>query len=373
MVILILESFTIEYIKSLNGTENGSTPFFDELVDSSLVFTAAFANGKKSIDAVPSIISSVPKLMKDEFLLTPYSSNRLESLPQILKGEGYQSAFFHGATNGSMNFDAFCAQVEFDHYYGRSEYDNEDHYDGTWGIYDEEFMQWSLDKFSKMKQPFFTTLFTISSHPPYKIPERYEAKFQHSENEVHKAIRYTDMALRKFFKKASEQEWYDNTLFVLTADHTSNSANQLYSNQRGKLNVPLLMFHPTDTFFRGSNDRVVGHIDIMPTLLDLLGYPSNFFAFGHSAFDTLVPGYTFAEVADETMYFESTDENQHLLIFQNEKARALYELSDVYLNKNLISANPVLADHLSNRIKAILQTYNQTLIRNTLTFDSFTN
>lgn len=368
--VIILESFSIEYINSLNIDHEDWTPFFDELVDSSLVFDWAFANGKKSIDAVPSIISSIPKFMNDEYMLSGYSTNQIESLPEKLKELGYSSAFYHGATNGSMNFDAYCALAGFDEYYGPNEYDNDDHYDGTWGIWDEEFLKWTVDRMGEMQAPFFSTIFTISSHPPYDLPEKYEQLFANSKSEKHKVVQYTDQALRKFFNKAKKEPWFENTLFVLTADHTPSSKREIYSHERGKMHVPLIFYHPTDNFFRGHSDRILGHIDIMPTILDLVGYNKDFFSFGHSAYDNS-PGYTFSEIAGKKMLFEKVGVEPYSLVFEGEKPVAIYNFKNLYHDPNELNDQPAVKTSMENHLKAIIQVYNKCMINNQMTVKRF--
>ncbi|MBK9591974.1 MAG: sulfatase-like hydrolase/transferase [Crocinitomicaceae bacterium] len=100
-----------------------------------------------------------------------------------------------------MSFDVFCDVAGYDKYYGRTEYNNEAHYDGTWGIYDEEFLSWSADQMTAMQQPFFSTIFTISSHPPYSIPEKHKSRFNKGTEEMHNAVMYADYALSQFFEK----------------------------------------------------------------------------------------------------------------------------------------------------------------------------
>ncbi len=228
IVILTLESFSVEYISEINGKEEVYTPFLDSLIRESLVYTNCYANGKKSMDAMPSIISSIPKLMEIEYLTSPYAANKIESIPKLLKSRYYSSGFFHGASNGSMNFDTFADVSGFDDYYGRDEYNNDDHYDGTWGIYDEEFYLWSIEQMDEMKKPFFSTVFSISSHPPYSIPERYQKRFNGGPSEMHNSIHYADYALSRFFNSVRKKEWYTNTLFIIVADHTPATSDQVY-------------------------------------------------------------------------------------------------------------------------------------------------
>ena len=365
VVILILESFAIEYIDRFNVDNEKFTPFFDQLADSSLMFTNCFANGKKSLDAVPSIIASIPKLMETEYLISPYNANRIHALPEIMEKKGYSTGFFHGATNGSMNFDSFTEYAGFDNYYGRSEYNNEADYDGTWGIYDEEFMSWSVDQFSKMKKPFFSTLFTISSHPPFAIPEKYKTIFDKGPSERHNAITYTDFALEQFFKKASEQDWYDSTLFILIADHTPGSSRRIYLHERGQMNIPLLFFHPTDTFFRGTNDAIVSQVDIMPTLVDLIGYQAPIYGFGNSIFYNNEQ-FSAAEMGGKYVIFGEVNKVKYTLSFQNDMALELYRMDDLYQDNEILNDFPEVSLILTQRIKAMIQTYNHDLIHNNL-------
>jgi phosphoglycerol transferase MdoB-like AlkP superfamily enzyme len=364
IVIIIMESQSVEYSGYFNESGKSYTPFLDELAQKSLTFPNTYANGKKSLDAVPAILASVPKLMDDEYLLSNYSINKLKALPELMIEEGYSTSFFHGATNGSMNFDSFCDLIGFQHYYGRNEYNNEEHYDGTWGIYDEEFLQWSLGKFNEMKEPFFTTLFTISNHPPYDIPKKYADEFQ-AESKKLEAVLYADHALREFFKTAKKQPWFNNTLFVLTADHTPGTDNPAYSSDLGKVHIPLLFYHPADTIISGVNKRVVGQIDLMPTILDFIGYDEPFFSFGHSIFGNQ-DGYTAMLIADKYLFFGEHMDKQYLMTFQNEKVVALCEINNTVLKQ---IDNEDLSEKFSKKLKAMIQKYNHGMLTNSLTIE----
>ncbi|MEX1002958.1 MAG: sulfatase-like hydrolase/transferase [Crocinitomicaceae bacterium] len=370
VVLILIESFTPEYIGAYHPQEEKSyTPFFDSLANQSLFFTNAFANGKKSLDAVPAVVASIPKLMETEYLLSPYAANEIDALPEHLGKIGYSSAFFHGATNGSMNFDAFSELAEFDNYFGRSEYNNDTHYDGTWGIYDHHFLSWSIDKMNEMKRPFFSTIFTISNHPPYSIPPELEEKFEYTPSEQHKTIMYTDYALQLFFEKAAEQNWYANTLFIITADHTPGTKQSQYSHSIGRLRIPLLFYHPLDTFFRGRSDKIAGQTDLMPTLLDLSGYQTPFISFGNSLFSHKA-GLTAAQIGGEFIVFKTVQGVPYALTYRNEKAIGLYQLEDVNMKNNLLSEKQTIGKQLEQQLKAMIQVYNKKLIHNALTVDT---
>lgn len=366
VVIIILESFSPEYIGSMNKSGTTSTPFLDELISKSLFFPNTFANGKKSMDAVPSIIASVPKLMTDEYLLSGYMINELTSLPNILNKEGYTSSFFHGATNGSMNFDSFCELAEFNAYYGRNEYNNESDYDGTWGIYDEPFLQWTNKKLSSLKPPFFSTIFTISSHPPYTIPEKHEDRFNSGKTPMHNSISYSDYALEQFFKSAEKEKWYSNTLFVLVADHTPGSKEKQYSNDIGQLNIPLLFYHVRDTNLKGTDDKIASQIDILPSILDLLNYDKEFFSFGQSLFKK-TSGISASEVGGVFRCFGNFNQENYMITYQNDEVLSLYNLEDSLQSNNLLDSKSEAAIFLQQQLEARIQSFNHALIFNEMT------
>lgn len=363
VVVILMESISTEYIGSINGTDSVCTPFLDDLVSRSYAFTHCLATGKKSMDAVPAVLSSIPKLMEFEYITSIYSSNDIESLPINLKKMGYSSAFYHGATNGSMNFDVFCDVLGFDQYYGRKEYKNDKNFDGTWGIYDDKFLSWTADQISSMKTPFFSTVFTLSSHPPYAIPEAYQEIFNDGPTDMHNAIAYADYSLQLFFEKASQTSWYDSTLFVLVADHTPASSNSNYITDYGILRVPLIFYHPTKDLKAGVlDDRIVSHVDIMPTLLDLLGYKEPFFAFGNSVFKD-EGGFSACYHGNKYLYFGTYLSNQYMLTYQDEHPTGLYNLKDGTLKNNMIDSTEIVKPFESS-LKAIIQTYNHALITN---------
>jgi len=362
IVVLLLESFSVEYIAAINGEKEVNSPFLDSLISESLVYTNCYANGKKSLDAVPSVISSIPKLMEQEFITSNYATNTIESLPKVLNNLGYESAFFHGATNGSMNFDQFSNKVEFNHYFGRSEYNDESDFDGTWGIYDDKFFKWSVEQMTKMKAPFFSTIFSLSSHPPYSIPEEFKADFTGGKTKMHNSVKYTDFALQQFFNYAKSQEWYANTVFIITADHTPASNTRQYYKEIGAMHIPLVFFSPSMIALKGRNNDVVGQIDIMPTILDLIGYKTPFFGFGKSIFDG-GNHFSVSYYNNKHLIFGLG----HVLLYRNEKVIGLYALEDKMQTKNLLSIQVELVKLLENILKAYIQTYNQSLITNQMT------
>ena len=389
VVVLIVESFGREYIGALNrdldgGTYKGYTPFVDSLLMRSITFTHTYSNGRKSIDGMPSILSSIP-MMVEPFFLTPAAMNHVGGLAATLGAEGYQTAFFHGAQNGSMGFQAFARSTGFGAYYGRDEFNADPHYrgdgdfDGTWAIWDEPFLQFYCDRMSEMRQPFMTAVFTASSHHPFAVPKEMEDSLEAGPLPIHRCIRYTDHALRRFFESASRQPWYRNTLFVLTSDHTNMSNHAEYQTDLGAFRAPIIFFDPsgellppTMTLTNGQPfiiDAVAQQIDIMPTVLGLLGYDKPYVAFGIDVFHT---------PAAETWAFSYLNgiyqlvRDGYVLQFDGKKATGLYALDDRLMTRNLVGDSALAArrESMQRFLQALIQQYMTRMATDRLTIAS---
>ncbi len=367
VVIIILESFGREsvgfYNKQLsNGTYKGYTPFLDSLLGEGRTLLYSFANGRKSIDALPSVLMGIPA-GEIPFILTPYVSNKTNSLPAILKEKGYTTAFFHGAPNGSMGFKALMNLIGVDHYFGKDEYGNDKDFDGTWGIWDEPFLQFSADKINTLKQPFISTLFSVSSHEPFVVPSNYKNKFPKGDHPLRETIGYSDMALRKFFKKAEKTNWFNKTLFVITGDHASVSYLPEYKTSWGNMSVPVLFYHPGDNELKKVENKLVQQIDIMPSVLAYLHYQKPILSFGKNIFDS-----TNANIAMNYHNGFQLFQDQYLLQMNGTKPTALFDyINDPTLKKNLISVQLQKKDSMENILKAFMQQYHNRLIDDSLT------
>ncbi|WP_428660674.1 LTA synthase family protein [Runella sp.] len=369
VVLIVLESFSYEYVgiynKELDGGKyRGYTPFLDSLIGESKTFWYSFANGEKSIDALPSATTSLPYI-KEPYVTFPYAaSNTLNSMASLLKPEGYQTAFFHGAPNGSMGFWAFLRQVGYDQYFGKNEYNNDADFDGVWGIWDEPFLQFMAKKINTMKPPFITTCFTLSSHDPNKVPAQYEGKFPKGTVAVHQCIGYSDMALRKFFQTASQMPWFKNTLFVLTADHTNQAHFPEYMTDAGIYRIPIIFYQPGSALKGMDKDRMMQQIDIMPTVLNYLHYPKPYVAFGKDAFDASGEDWAFNYNNGTYQYFN----RNYLLQYRDGKTVGMFDFKkDVMLKQNLMGKLPAVQHELENRLLAFLQQYTHRVIHDEMT------
>ena len=364
IVIIILESFSREYIGSLNkdldnGAYRGYSPFLDSLISKSLTFDVTIANGKKSIDAMPSIFASIPSL-ENPYTISPYANNTINGLPDLLKAKGYYSAFFHGAPNGSMGFDSFARKAGFDDYFGLDQYPDEKDFDGIWGVWDEPFLQFFCNKINTFHQPFIASVFTVSSHHPFKVPEIYKDRFPKGSAPILEVIGYTDNALRKFFKQAALQPWFRNTLFILTADHTNESVRKEFQNNYGSFCIPVIFFKDGSEL-HGIRKRTAQQIDIMPSVLSYLNYDGEYIAFGNNIFDDSSESFAFNTNGSTYQLFMKG----HILEMVENKAVGLYNYNeDKLLEINIIGKEESLRAMMEEKLKAIIQTYNARMIDN---------
>ena len=340
VVIFIMESFGKEYSGAFNKNTKiedfiSYTPFLDSLANESLIFTNAFANGRQSIHGMSSVLAGIPSLT-DAFTSSPYSNQKIQSIVSVCNDLGYDTSFYHGAPNGSMGFQGFGNILGFKHYFGKNEYNNDKDFDGMWAIWDEPFFQYFAKSIGK-KKPFMSTMFSASSHDPFKVPEKYKNKFKSGPLQIHVPIQYTDYALKKFFETASKQPWYQNTIFVITADHTNQIHYEEYQKAMNRFAIPLLFFSPNPKYnLKGSDDRFAQQIDIYPTLADLLGYNKKIRSWGRS----LV-----SEKIEDFMIIHSDSINEQIVIgnyiyiFDGKDVTGIYDKADLALSKNLFNKN----------------------------------
>jgi phosphoglycerol transferase MdoB-like AlkP superfamily enzyme len=366
VVVIIMESVGREYIGAYNShlKEQGYTsftPFLDSLIGESFMFRYSFSNGRKSIDVLPSVFTSIPMIV-EPFVLTPYSSNKLNSMATLLKGKGYYSAFFHGAPNGSMGHQAFTTMHGFDRYYGMTEYGNDKDFDGMWGIWDEEFFQFFAKKMNELPQPFLSGIFSVTSHHPFRIPSRYEGKFPKGTLPIHQCIGYTDFALKRFYNAVKQEPWFANTLFVFTSDHANEPAYDEYRTNLGVYTVPIFFHYPAGNL-KGVSTLPAQQIDILPTVLQYLNFDKPYVTFGKNLFNPNAKPFAIS-------YSNSTYQlvyNNYFMLFDGEKPLSMFNYrTDSLFKRNILAESVEEANGMNIFIKAFIQQYNMRLINDRL-------
>lgn len=363
IVLLILESFSREYMGAFNQHHKirdyeGFTPFLDSLSQNSMIFTKAFSNGTRSTHAMSAILAGIPSFSK-AFTSSPYPNQNIESLVSILNSLGYDTSFFHGAANGSMGFLGFGNILGMHHYYGMNEFNNPEEFDGVWGIWDEPFLQFTHDVISKKKQPFMATVFTVTSHEPYKVPKKYKGKFPKGQIPMHQVVGYTDFAVKRFFESAQREPWFENTIFIITGDHDNDTYYPAYqSGMNQQTAIPIIIYKP-DNSLKGENHEWAQHIDIYPTIMDMIGYQKPFRSWGRSLFGDPNQEPFVINYLDNVYRFAS---GNYICIFNGEKALGFYDKDDLLLKNNLIGNRNREMDELEIYCKAFLQNYFKRII-----------
>ena len=338
IVIFIVESFGREYSGAFNKDKNikdyvSYTPFMDSLATQSLIFPNTFANGRQSIHGMSSVLAGIPSLT-DAFTGSPYSNQKIQSIVSVCNDLGYDTSFYHGAPNGSMGFLGFGNILGFKHYFGKTEYNHDEDFDGMWAIWDEPFLQYFAKNVGK-KQPFMTTVFTASSHHPFKIPEKYNGKFKKGKIEIHEPMQYTDYAIKQYFETAKKQPWYNNTIFVFTGDHTNQVYYPEYERAMNRYAVPLVFYSPNPAYqLKGVSQEIAQQADIYPTLADLIGYNKPIRSWGRSLVSD--KKYPFIVVNSDG----STDQfmiGNYIYRFDGKEIIGVYDKSDLSLEKNIMN------------------------------------
>lgn len=365
IVIFILESFSKEYIGAVNKETNipdykSFTPFLDSLSNHSMVFSNAYANGYKSIHGMSSVLAGIPSF-ENAFTSSTYVQQPITSLVSVLNSEGYDTSFFHGAPNGSMGFLGFSNILGIQNYYGMKEFNDDTQFDGFWGIWDEPFFQFMNTTLTQKKQPFLSVLFSVSSHSPYIVPEKYKDKFPKGYNKIHQTIGYSDHALRAFFNAAKKEAWYKNTIFVFTGDH----ANLIHYNEYQKVmnwhTVPIIIFQPNVNQYE-LHTELAQQIDIYPTLLQMIHYKKPFRSWGRSLIDTTSNPF----VIRHTNHFYQYMQDGYVLTFDGKKSVGLFNESDRDLENNIIQTHPKETAKIEEECKAFIQVYMNSIVNREL-------
>ena len=369
VIIFILESMGREYWGSMNKERKikdfkGFTPFLDSLAEHSLVFSNAFATSRKSIHAMPSILAGIPSF-EISYTSTPYSKQKIESIVSIANSMDYNTSFFHGASNGSMGFLGFSNTLGFKNYYGRNEFNNDDEYDGYWGIWDEPFLQFTKETLDNKKQPFLATVFTITSHEPYVIPKKYDNRFNQGIIPMHKCVLYTDFSIKKFFDESKNSDWFKNTIFLFTADHSNKSYYPYYQKTINRFANPIMIYIPNSEF-KGEVNSLASHMDIYPTIVDLIGYKKPFRSWGKSLvtpddLNSIVVNYL-----GGGSYFIMND--SLISVHNGEKAIGFYDIQDKNFKDNLIHKRNKKMNDLERKGSIFLQDYFNRIIKGEMNY-----
>lgn len=273
VVLILIESLSAQRMSAYGESKN-ITPFLDSLSQRSLFFKNFYSSGIHTCNGIYSTLFGLPALMSTHPMSNVLSNNLVfNGLPFSLKKEGYNNIFFctHGPNFDNLGY--FLSRNHIDRLFNENDYPA-DAKENAWGVNDEWLLDYSLgkmDSLSKLNKPFFASVLTISTHPPQEMPRKTNYK-PVSTTSFDQAYEFTDYALKKFMTQAATYPWYNNTLFVLVADHGINlpapTDAPLSFNH-----VPLIIFNPQDTSLKTAKENFGMQTDIFPTVMSALGQP----------------------------------------------------------------------------------------------------
>lgn len=358
IMIFVLESFSAEHSAFLNpdlyGNEPGYTPFLDSLMRGGHTFTRAYANGSKSIEALPAVFGSIPSL-RTPFVLMPQALGKSRQLPRILADRDYPTLFFCGSEAGSMGFEAYMRSAGVETFHSRGDYEaarGKRDFDGYWGIWDMPFMDYMGEVLGTVAQPFMAGLFTLSSHHPFVVPDGYEY-LPEGKTRIHRGVQYTDLSVRRFFEKYGDEDWFRRTVFVFVADHVSSETYAAKTRTAAGRNHIIQFIYTPDGSLRGIDGRVTQQIDLMPTLMNLVPDAEPFFAFGRDTFadDGRIPvAFRYSQG-----YVAVTD--SVVVISDGDRISGVFAASDTALEHDLSDNGDADIEAVETLLKAFLQQY----------------
>ena len=291
VVVIMLESWGAIHIdamrKQMNLPPLGVTPNFDSLAQHGRLYTRFYANGQRSIQGAAAVLAGMPTLPGMPFLGEGLEQNQQSFLGVLAQSQGYETFFLQSSDRGSLRFNAVAARAGFSTYLANEDIPELHEHKKTaytWGTWDHNTFQEANKRFAAAHKPFLGYLFTSTSHTPWLIPDARWKKYT-GDKDLDKALNalyYADWALGEFIASAKKTGYYDNTIFILLADHTSEFVENV-ENAPNLFHIPLLIVGPG--IKTGVDERIGSQFDIMPTIMDIAGWSADHSGLGRSLFD----------------------------------------------------------------------------------------
>ena len=300
IVVILVESFDAAHFDKLRVLKNlrpyGATPNLDKLSEQGILFTNFYATGQRSVDGLAAVLASIPTLPGFPYIGQGLEQNKLGFLGNFAKEQGYSTIFLQSSSRGSFHIDSIASQAGFDDYYGAEDIPSSHKgitRSSNWGAWDHDTLQFAEQKFSESQEPFLGFVFTSTTHTPWRVPS-YQWKISNSENDLDRYINslyYLDWSVGEFIKKAKKEDYYENTIFIITADHVSHFGMDP-SDPATQFNIPLIIFGKD---IESRIDASVGNqLDILPTILDLGRWSTSHSSLGRSLFSNRNDHFSFS-------------------------------------------------------------------------------
>lgn len=325
IVLLLLESYTSDLIEDFGGEKN-TAPFLSSLCDSSLIFTNIYSSGRRTDQALPSIFGGFPAQPNYSVMRFTEKAASLPSLSKQLANEGYHLSFYYGGETGFSNMGAYLHSNGFEKIISKDDFPSEN-MNSKWGAHDEFVLAKQIQDLSKEKEPFFSALLTLTSHEPFEIPHGSYFPTDNEPNRFRNAARYTDESLKQYFEKVKTQSWFNNTIFILVADH-----GHILPNQRDYFDVlshkiPLILYGPAlkEEYIGKKINSTGGQNDLATTLLKQLNLPHHEFQWSFDLTDTCMHRFAYVDL-DESLGW--INDSGSFTYHHHQKPKRIYNITD---------------------------------------------
>ncbi|NRA82587.1 MAG: LTA synthase family protein [Gammaproteobacteria bacterium] len=288
LFIILVEALSYEYIDALAGTSYGATPFLDQLAKKSEVYDNFYAVGQRSYYGMQGILFGIPPLDGIGYIGGGLELSRLSKIGDMAAKHGYYTQMLQSSNRDSIRLNSIANYAGFDTYLGRSDipvtrtdYPNPEAAQFGW---DYEMLMKTLSLVNQQSKPFLSFSFTGTMHMPYAEPPKQWQIYRHGEdrmNDFLNTVRYTDQSLREFFALAEQQPWFKQTTFMIMADHTLFNAG---ASLKKSFHIPLFIYRPGQGVAPTRHKMMASQLDILPTVIDLLGFDDSFSAMGQSLY-----------------------------------------------------------------------------------------
>ncbi|MCE7068456.1 LTA synthase family protein [Dyadobacter sp. CY326] len=281
VVVIIWESFTSKVVGGLNGVKN-VTPQFDQLAREGMLFTNVYASGNRSDKGMVAILSGYPAQPTHSIIKIPKKTMTLPSLPKVFRQNGWHTTFYYGGETEFANMKSYFLQQDFDQIIDKNDFDKKN-MNSKWGAHDHIVLNRLLTDLDNQRQPFFSTLFTLSSHEPFEVPVKTEIPGSDAEHLFLNAHHYTDASIGEFIRKAKLKPWWDNTLVIIIADH-GHPLPETDKSKPAEFKIPMLWLGGALEKQASKVDSLSSQTDLAATLLNQLHLPSGSFTWSNDVF-----------------------------------------------------------------------------------------
>ncbi len=283
IIIIIWESFTAKVVAPLGGLPN-ITPQFESLAKEGILFSTMYASGDRSDKGLISILSGYPAQPITSIIKLPTKTASLPSLPHVFRSKGYSTSFYYGGETEFANIKSYLLQERFDQIIDRNSFDEEE-MNSKWGAHDHVVLNRLIKDLDQQKSPFFSTLFTLSSHEPFEVPAKTVIEGKDNEHLFLNSLHYTDTSIGEFIREAKTKPWWDDTLVIIIADH-GHPMPKTESDKPSQFHIPMLWLGGVLKDKGMVFDSIGSQVDLASTLLGQFGFNADKFMWSKNLFQS---------------------------------------------------------------------------------------